>query len=368
MAQKNWRHVKEIFADALRQTPENRGQFLDRVCGEDKPLRREIESLLSSYDNAESFMEKPAVGEMANDFEKNRKLEKGKCFGHYEVLEQIGAGGMGEVYLAKDKKLDRRVAIKILKEKFSRHETNLNRFIQEAKSASALNHPNILVIHEIGEADDAHFIVSEFIEGKTLRDLIGKSPMKLSEVLEISIQIANALSAAHAANIVHRDIKPENIIVRPDGYVKILDFGLAKLVEQKAIGLEDAAVKQNDTAKGVILGTVNYMSPEQAKGEKVDERTDIFSFGVMLYEMITGRTPFAGNTMSETFANLINAEPQLLSHFAANVPEELERIIAKTLRKNRDERYQTMKDLLSNLKDLRENLTFDERLEKSQMT
>jgi len=242
----------------------------------------------------------------------------------------------------------------------------LKRFIQEAKAASALNHPNILIIHEIGASENANYIVSEYIEGETLRDSFRQSPPRLSEVLDISIQIANALCTAHEAHIVHRDIKPENIMIRPDGFVKILDFGLAKLVEQKAVGFEASTVKQNQTAKGVIMGTVNYMSPEQAKGEKVDARTDIFSFGVVLYEMIAGRTPFAGDSMSETFANLINSEPPPLARFSSNTPDELQRIVAKTLRKKRDERYQTMKDLLSDLKDLRENLAFDERLEKSQ--
>ncbi len=294
-------------------------------------------------------------------------MKIGECFNQYEIIKQIGAGGMGEVYLAIDKKLDRKVAVKILNEKFAQHESNLRRFTQEAKAASALNHPNILVIHEIGEADDVHFIVSEFVEGKTLREILDQSPLKLSEVLAVSIQIAGALTAAHAANIVHRDIKPDNIIIRPDDYVKILDFGLAKLVEQQKslVGLEDETAKQNQTAKGVILGTVKYMSPEQAKGEKVDGRTDIFSFGVLLYEMMAGRTPFAGNSVSETLANLINAVPQPMARYAEGVPNELQRIVSKMLRKNKDERYQTMKGLLADLKDLRENLAFDERLEKS---
>ncbi len=296
-----------------------------------------------------------------------KPLAPGTRFGHYEIIRQIGIGGMGEVYLAKDQKLDRRVAIKILNEKFSRDESNLKRFVREAKAASALNHPNILVIHEIGESEDAHYIVSEFIEGKTLREVLTQSQMSLAEVLDIAIQIAGALSAAHGAHLVHRDIKPENVMVRPDGYVKVLDFGLAKLVEQKNksfIGLEDATTR-NQTAKGVILGTVNYMSPEQAKGERVDERTDIFSFGVVIYEMLAGRTPFAGDSLSETFANLINAEPQPLSGSASNVPDELKRIVAKTLRKNKDERYETMKDVLTDLKDLRENLSLENKLERS---
>ncbi len=207
-------------------------------------------------------METPLVSEVAMVVKaETKRIEKGKCFGHYEIVKMIGVGGMGEVYLAQDKKLNRPVAIKILNDKFAKHESNLQRFTQEAKAASALNHPNILVIYEIGEAEETSYIVSEFIEGKTLRDHFKVSPMKLSEVLDISIQIANALTAAHTAHIVHRDLKPENIMIRPDGYVKILDFGLAKLVEQKAIGFENATVKQNETAKGIILGTINYMKP-----------------------------------------------------------------------------------------------------------
>ncbi|MBA3711402.1 MAG: protein kinase [Pyrinomonadaceae bacterium] len=369
MADENWQKVREVFDSALRRKPEERQKFVHEACGEDQTLLAEVESLLSSLDSAESFMETPAVAKVADMIEaETKQLEQGKCFGHYEIIRRIGSGGMGEVYLAKDQKLDRQVAVKILNEEFNRDESNLQRFISEAKAASALNHPNILVIHEIGEADDAHFIVSEFIKGKTLREIFKEESLKLSEALDISIQIANALCTAHEAHLVHRDIKPENIMIRPDGFVKILDFGLAKLVKQKNIsflGLEQSTARQNQTAQGVILGTVNYMSPEQAKGEQVDERTDIFSFGVVIYEMIAGKTPFAGDSMSETFANLINAEAQPLSRFAANVPDELQRIVFKSLHKNADERYQTMKDVLTDLKDLQEHLTLEEKLERS---
>ena len=242
MAEEKWQKVREIFDSALCRAPEERQNYVVNICGGDKTLLAEVESLLSSLDNAESFLEKPAVGEVAEVMlEENNRLTKGKTFSHYKIISQIGAGGMGEVYLAEDTKLDRRVAVKILNEKFSHHESNLNRFIQEAKAASALNHPNILVIHEIGDASDVHFIVSELVEGKTLREILNQLPLKLSEVLDFSSQIANALTAAHTANIVHRDIKPENIIVRPDGFVKILDFGLAKLVGQKNIGFEAPA-------------------------------------------------------------------------------------------------------------------------------
>jgi serine/threonine protein kinase/Tfp pilus assembly protein PilF len=369
MADEKWQKVREIFDSALRHKPDERRRFVNEVCGDDKILLAEVESLLSAHDSAQSFMETPAIAEVAHLMKvETKKLKAGKCFGRYEIINQIGAGGMGEVYLARDKTLDRNVAIKILNEEFSQDRSNLQRFVSEAKAASALNHPNILTIYEFGEAEDARFIVSEYIEGKTLRDIIRESRPTLPEILDISIQIAAALSAAHKAHLVHRDIKPENIIIRPDGYVKVLDFGLAKLVEQQnksVLSLDESTVRKNVTAKGLIVGTVNYMSPEQAKGEHVDERTDIFSFGALIYEMTTGRKPFQGDSIPETFANLINAETQPLSRFSTNVPDELQRIVSKMLRRKRGERYQTMKDVLTDLRDLRENLTLDEKLKKS---
>jgi serine/threonine protein kinase len=232
MPDAEWQQAKRIFDDALRQRPEARARFVSEVCGDDKTLLREVESLLSSIDSAGSFLETPAIAKFADVIE-TRKLEPGKGFGHYEIINQIGVGGMGEVYLAKDNKLDRNVAIKILNEEFSQDESNLQRFVAEAKAASALNHPNILTIYEFGEAEDARFIVSEYIEGKTLREMIRESSLRVPEILDISIQITGALSAAHKAHLVHRDIKPENIMIRPDGYVKVLDFGLAKLIAQK---------------------------------------------------------------------------------------------------------------------------------------
>src|SRR6185436_12045669 len=317
MKQEHWQQAKRIFDDALRQKPKARARFVSEVCGGDKTLLAEVESLLSSFDGAGSFLETPAIAKFADLIGiQTQKLETGKCFGHYEIINQIGAGGMGEVYLARDKKLDRKVAIKILNQEYSQDESNLQRFVSEAKAASALNHPNILTIYEFGEAEDARFIVSEYIEGKTLREMIRESSLRLPEILDISIQITGALSAAHQAHLVHRDIKPENIMIRPDGYVKVLDFGLAKLLEQKTksmLNLEAPTVRQNLTAKGVILGTVNYMSPEQAKGEPVDERTDIFSLGALIYEMCAGKPPFGGGNAIETIGSILNKEPVPLS-------------------------------------------------------
>ena len=296
------------------------------------------------------------------------ELRSGDRLSHYEIEKLLGAGGMGEVYLAHDTRLDRKVAIKILNQSLEANPSNVARFIHEAKAASALNHPNILVIHEIGEYETRHFIVSEYIDGKTLRTALNGNERPIREILDISIQIAAALGAAHEKNIVHRDIKPENVILRPDGLAKVLDFGLAKLIEQKnrsLVGFEDETARHHQTEKGMIVGTVNYLSPEQARGDPVDQRTDIFSLGVLLYEMITGKTPFAGDSIADNFANLINKDPQPLSRFAANVPDELQRIVSKMLRKNRDERYQTMKGLLADLKELKEKITVEEKLERS---
>jgi len=350
MDQANWQKAKDIFNSALEHAPEFRAEFLSNACDGDDELRRLVDELLSSYNT--DFLES-AVGGSLLAVADSRQI--GDRIGRYEVIRLLGIGGMGEVYLAKDNQLDRKVAIKVLNQKYESNEANLKRFIQEAKAASALNHPNILTIHEIGEAENSRYIVSEFIDGKTLREVIGSVKPTMSEIVDISVQIASALSAAHAARIIHRDIKPENIIVRDDGYVKVLDFGLAKLIPQQPsfLGLEEETVRQNQTAEGLILGTVSYMSPEQARGETVDGRTDIFSLGSVVYEMITGRTPFAGKSMPETFANLLNKEARPMSEFVAGVPDELQRSVSKMLRKEPDERYQTMKDPLVDLKDLR---------------
>ncbi len=363
----NWIKIKRIFNAALEKIPGERHLFVKKKCAGDETLLMEIESLLSSFDESESFMQGTAVGEVAEVLDRSEQFQKGNFVHHYEIIRLIGAGGMGEVYLAEDKNLERRVAVKILAKKFSRHKVNRNRFIEEAKAASALNHPNILVIHEIGETEGVHFIVSEHIEGRTLRESLNDSTFSLSQTLAVSIQLANALAAAHGVGLMHRDIKPENIMIRPDGVVKVLDFGLAKLVESKILikGLNNAPANRAETAQGMILGTVSYMSPEQAKGEKIDERTDIFSFGTVLYEIITGKNPFTGDSLAETFANLINAEIMPLDTSAASLPIEIERIVSKALRKNKNERYQTINDLLADLKALQKRLDFEFELERS---
>ena len=283
----------------------------------------------------------------------------GDNFLRYKIISLIGSGGMGEVYLAKDTQLDRNVALKILKPKLShRYGDALDRFVLEARSASALNHPNIITIYDIGENEGSHYIASEFIEGRTLHERINRRSLSLSEILTISVQAAAALAAAHAAGIIHRDIKPENIMVRGDGYVKVLDFGLAKLAE---IETEPADVDADTrrlvaTNPGLVMGTVSYMSPEQARGKAVDKRTDIWSLGVVMYEMSTGVRPFAGETTSDVIAAILKTEPDPISKRSSGIPAEFERIIGKALRKDRDERYQNIKDLLIDLNDLKREL------------
>jgi eukaryotic-like serine/threonine-protein kinase len=276
---------------------------------------------------------------------------------------------MGEVYLAFDTELDRMVAIKILPQDLASDPKRLQRFIQEAKSASALNHPHILTIHEIGTTGASRFIATEFIDGDTLRQKIRSESLSLNEVLEIATQVAGALSAAHAAGIIHRDIKPENVMVRRDGIVKVLDFGLAKLTERPppdSVDTEAPTRAVVNTDPGVVMGTAVYMSPEQARGLQVDARTDIFSLGVLVYEMVAGRLPFDGSNKNEILASILSdKEYAPLARFARQVPAELERIVEKALRKNQEERYQTIKDMLLDLKSLKHRLEFDAEIERS---
>ena len=246
----------------------------------------------------------------------------GQTLSHYRIVSKLGAGGMGEVYLAEDIRLGRKVALKILDVDLTRHEDRVRRFEQEARAASGLSHPNILTIFDIGKEDSTHFIATEFIEGLTLRSVLTRARMKLGEVLEIALQVAGALAAAHAAGIIHRDIKPENIMVRPDGLVKVLDFGLAKLIEAQAPSTDSGArtIAKANTDPGTVMGTAAYMSPEQARGQKVDARTDIFSFGVVIYEMIAGRAPFEGETASHVIVSILEKEPASLTRSSPDAP------------------------------------------------
>jgi eukaryotic-like serine/threonine-protein kinase len=293
----------------------------------------------------------------------------GKRIGRYDIASTLGAGGMGEVFLARDTQLDRNVALKLLAEEFTKNQDRMSRFVQEAKTASALNHPNIIIIHEIGESEGAHFIATEYIEGDTLRDVMKKKHPAVEQILDIGMQTANALAAAHKANIIHRDIKPENIMVRPDGYVKVLDFGLAKLSETVSNVISNSDMQTQMLVKtnpGAVLGTTSYMSPEQAKGiPGIDVRTDVFSLGVVLYEMLTGRLPFQGSTPGEVIGAIMYESPKPIARYNTDCPPELERIVTKALQKDPEERYQSVKDLANDLKSLKKRIEFESELERS---
>jgi serine/threonine protein kinase len=292
----------------------------------------------------------------------------GVTLGHYRILRLLGKGGMGEVYLAEDTLLDRKVALKILSAQSTADPERVVRFIQEAKAASALNHPNIITIYEIGEADGTRFLATEFIAGPTLRQHMSGSPLPAREVLDYSIQIAEALAVAHEAGIVHRDIKPENIMVRSDGYIKVVDFGLAKLTEQAPASEDSATVAMAvNTTAGTVMGTVQYMSPEQARGLPVDARTDVFSFGIVRYEMVTGQAPFRGETPSHQIVAILEKEPQPLSQLAPDIPSELDRIIGKALAKPLDRRYQTTRDLAIDLKQLKRRTEVETELSSGRL-
>ncbi len=327
-------------------------------------LRIEVERLLASYDS--EFMEQPAVAEVA-ELVVPGELGNGRQLGRYTVLRSIGKGGMGEVYLAEDSRLSRQVALKVLPEEFAADTDRLSRFEQEAKAASALNHPNILTIFEFAEEEGSHFIVSEYVDGQTLRRKIRGGGLPVSESLDIAMQAAAALDAADNNGIIHRDIKPENIMVRDDGLVKVLDFGLAKLIEKKNIEVsEDASTEKHfRTAPGMIMGTVEYMSPEQTRGQPTDARTDIWSLGCVIYEMLAGRSPFTADNTADLIAEIVKARPAPLSNFDGEIPERLQEIISKSLEKDPGERYQTVKDLLLDLKRLKRRFDAEDTLEPS---
>jgi Tol biopolymer transport system component len=388
MTPERWHRIEQIYHAAMERGATERASFLEQACAGDETLRRQIVSLIAAGDQDSDFLNAPAL-ELGSE-QVTAKLGQaparspntssapslaqsliGTQVGNYRILSQLGAGGMGEVFLARDARLDRKVAIKMLPVEFTRDAGRLRRFEQEARAASALNHPNIITIYEISETETefgkAHFIATEFIEGLTLRQLTGSS-FSFNDALEVAIQVASALAAAHQAGIIHRDIKPENLMVRPDGLVKVLDFGLAKLtipyrdsIDTQAATLQAGA----ETAPGMILGTLRYMSPEQARGLPVDARSDIFSLGVVLYEMIAGSAPFNGQTASDVIAAILTAEPLPLGQAKPEAPPELQGIVDKAMRKNKDERYQTCKDLLADLKDLKGEMEFSAKLERS---
>jgi len=287
---------------------------------------------------------------------------------HYRIVSKIGAGGMGEVYLAEDTKLARKVALKVLASEFADDKDRMDRFVREAKSASALNHPNIITIYEIGESDGVHYIATEFIDGKTLNEYAKSKSFSLKAAIEIAVQVGSALDEAHSAGIVHRDIKPDNVMIRSNGLAKILDFGIAKATgstNELISGEEAATAIQNGTRPGMIIGTPHYMSPEQAKGIGVDARSDIFSFGVVLYEMIAGHLPFQAKDVHRKIIAIQEVVPAPLSQEVEGVPVRLEEIVEKCLAKDKNERYQTAKDLLIDLRNLRRKIDVDAEIDRT---
>jgi eukaryotic-like serine/threonine-protein kinase len=357
MTPEQYRRVGELYHAAQELAPDDRMDFLGGACGDDHELRREVESLLHAHEQADGFIAGKVAGVVAEMAARQRTTSfVGRSLGHYHTLSLIGAGGMGEVYLAEDTRLGRKVALKLLPAAFTQDKERVRRFKQEARAASSLNHPNILTIHEIGEASPAeggaHYIVSEFVEGETLRAMLRGGRLDVGKATAIAEQVAGALSVAHEAGIVHRDIKPENVMVRHDGLVKVLDFGLAKLIEATTRPADSEDSTNLSTAPGIVMGTVSYMSPEQARGQKVDLRADIFSLGVVLYEMIAGRRPFEGATMSDVIAALLTAEPPPLGQYRAEATAELEQVVGKCLAKARESRYQSAAELIVKLKTL----------------
>src|SRR5258708_23972137 len=359
MEPERWQQISEIFKSAIALEPAERLAYVETHCGADDSLRRQVEMLIDSHQkaDAEKFINSPAAERAApllvskdSEAELSRnRLEKGQEVSHYLIIQKLGAGGMGEVYLARDTQLDRTVALKILPADVASDKRRMQRFKQEARIASALNQPNIVTIFEFNETDSLHFIATEYVDGETLRHHLRGTRVTLAEIIDISMQILAALDAAHEAKIVHRDIKPENVMIRRrDRVVKVLDFGLAKLTEKKTGSLSDTEAATEmlvKTVPGSVMGTVSYMSPEQAQGLTVDNRTDLWSTGVVLYEMIAGRPPFAGSTSSHTVVEILEKDPRRLAVVSSvRVPEELQRIVSKALDKNPDERYQTAKD------------------------
>ena len=377
MTSERWRQVEDLFHGALDRAPRDRATFLDAACADDRALRLKVEGLLESFDEAGDFIEKPVLDDALPSSSKTTTRGEsiiGHKIGNYEILSLIGAGGMGEVYLACDARLDRQIALKLLPAQFTADPAQVRRFEREARAASALNHPNIITIHDIGREGDTHFIATEFVQGRTLREIIEGKKMESPEALGIAAQIAGALAAAHAAGIVHRDIKPENVMVRRDGLVKLLDFGLAKPVEESGRGRERESEREGEpesssspalplsrsltpplsqmTDPRMLMGTLAYLSPEQARGGAVDHRTDIFSLGVTLYEMVAGTRPFSGETPSEALDAILNREHGQL----ATEHPGLEYVIKRSLAKDREARYQTAGEMQADLQRLAREL------------
>ena len=375
MTSERFEQIAQLYGAALELAPEERASFIDSACGADEELRREVESLLEAHEEAGDFITTPAFGMAAELFSDREtpSLSPGRCISHYQILSLLGTGGMGEVYLAEDTVLRRKVALKLLPKEFTDNPERVGRFELEARAASALNHPNIITIHEMGRAGGVYFIATEFIDGETLRDHLARARMNLAEAIEVAAQVASALDVAHGAGVVHRDVKPENVMIRRDGIVKVLDFGLTKLTEKAAPAAPRQSVSSGvwsettgENEPGLVLGTVRYMSPEQTRGSaQVDHRTDIWSLGVVLYEMAAGRAPFQGEDIHQRITSIREDEPLPLASVAEGVPAGLEEIVRKALAKDPGERYQTAREMAVDLRNLRRRLEVGEEMARA---
>ncbi|MFN2390701.1 MAG: protein kinase [Pyrinomonadaceae bacterium] len=376
MKAKRLKQIEKFYHAAVEVQPAEREAFIKKSCGADAELRREVESLLAFEKNSDNLLDTPPESravEMVAEPEPQPSLINQKI-GRYKIEKLLGKGGMGEVYLAEDTRLNRKVALKFLSTPICDNKNLLRRFEQEAFAASALNHPNILTIYEFDAEGEVCFLAAEYIEGETLSEHSKNGLMSLQSALDIAIQVVSALGAAHSAGIVHRDIKPDNVMIRPDGLVKVLDFGIVKLSADSGFGTSDfglnreqaenpkseAATVIRGTVPGMIMGTANYMSPEQARGLTVDARSDIYSFGIVFYEMLSGRLPFEGETAIDTIAAILHKEPVPLNQSLPDLPAEIEQIVNRTLRKNADERYQSIKDVLTDLRSVKQKLDYEE--------
>ena len=366
MERERWQQIDHLLEAALEREPNERAAFLDEACAGDEVLRKEVESLIESDEQAASFIESHALQRAAVLLaDQPHQSLVGRVVGRYKIISDIGHGGMGEVYLAEDSTLERRVAIKFISSGHIADNLSKRRLIREARAAAKLDHPNICTVHEVAEVDNLSFIVMQYVEGETLSARIERNSIEWKEAIDIAVQVTAALAEAHSRGIIHRDIKPANIMLAPGGQVKVLDFGLAKIVREKQAGENQLQSDSMFSGLGVIAGTLSYMSPEQVRGETLDARSDLFSIGGVLYKMVTGHEPFARESTAETIAAIQIVEQDSVRSYSSEVPEALESIVEKSLQKDREERYQTAGDLLIELKSLKHRLEFEEEVEKS---
>lgn len=366
MKPERWKKIDDLVQAALEQSGAERAAFIDEACAGDDLLRREVESVLAYQQDASGFLESPAIEQAAELIADSQTPSlEGRTISHYKLTRRIAHGGMGEVYLAHDTSLDRRVAIKFLSDELTTDELARKRLVREARAAARLDHPNICSVYEVAEHDGLTFIVMQHIEGETLAERIRRKLLEIKEVLDLAVQVADGLSEAHSHGIIHRDIKPHNIMLTARGQVKVLDFGLAKTVLEKHEAGEEASTLSMLTAPETTVGTVPYMSPEQVRGETLDARTDIFSFGVVIYEMISGRNPFQAESAGATMSSILTKDPAPLARYALELPDELQRIVRKAISKDKQGRYQGIKDLLIDLRELKQELEFEAKFERS---